>query len=855
MSHRFEDGIIMDNSVVIIDEKKPGFPITARLFQLLAIIVGSWSSISVLIESLTVPVNFTYIHVAVFLIAGILFLLCLHPSYDGIKLFFGALFYGLFFYSRLPRIQNGFYILENLVLSRMSDYYGLQSLKYKADYSVATADTTLFMILVLIPVVALLSVAIIRNRCVNLCSLILLLPVSCSFLLGIIPSERYLIAYAISVLYLTHSGYYLHHTLNQEQKTLLHRINSRAAVWLSLMGAALFLLMKIVVTPQEYEEFGKIKEIKTDMQSVLFNLTIEDFTNQLSDFHFPGRSVSVGGLSGGELGKTGQVKYTDTEHLRVTAPLTSITEGIYLKGYVGSVYTGDKWEGHSKSTTKLYQDLWKKISIEKFTPVNQVSMLLNRFKNKEVEADKGVNASKFHYYFGKMNIEYMAANEKYLYAPYFTDYDPLDQLKYLQDLYAAPTEKKNQYELNYYFDIALGSSAYTSYSNLMQGDLGEYTTNEKLYRNYVHQVYTQMPKTGLERLKQDFGSLKAKTAMIGITEQIEYVKNYLQQNTQYSLSPGKLPEGKDYVEYFLYENKTGYCAHYASAATLMLRAMGIPARYVEGYAVTSSDVIQSQTDNTQDVTYWSENGSSVNNVVQTVISVRDYNAHAWVEVYVDGCGWIPVEFTPGSAVEYNNTVVKDMATIGENMNRQEEELENKAAVLEEPLPTPVIPKDIAETTPNKEDTTQTKSDASKEQKQQADGWFFAIVIILLIMVSSAALFFRRKKIRRIKNTKNRNRKALYLFAQIEKVLITCHGLPKQVRLEEGEEYIRQHCPYITSESFSDLMETVRKARFGRGRITSQELQSVELFHQSLYSEVYNKQSIGKKVYLKFILFV
>ena len=70
-------------------------------------------------------------------------------------------------------------------------------------------------------------------------------------------------------------------------------------------------------------------------------------------------------------------------------------------------------------------------------------------------------------------------------------------------------------------------------------------------------------------------------------KRINYVKSYLERHTDYSLSPGKLPRGKDFIEYFLYENKRGYCAHYASAATMIFRAMGIPARYVEGYAVGS----------------------------------------------------------------------------------------------------------------------------------------------------------------------------------------------------------------------------------------------------------------------------
>jgi hypothetical protein len=163
--------------------------------------------------------------------------------------------------------------------------------------------------------------------------------------------------------------------------------------------------------------------------------------------------------------------------------------------------------------------------------------------------------------------------------------------------------------------------------------------------------------------------------------------------------------------------------------------------------------------------------------------------------------------------------------------------------------------ELPETAPKKDDVAPTSNENTMEQTKQADTWFFVAFIILTVTAAFASLMVKIKKKRKIKYTKNRNRKALFLFAQIEKMLSACHSLPKQVRLEDGEEYVKEHCPYITSETIADLMETVRKARFGRGRITSQELQKVELVHQSLYAEAYKKLSFSKKVYLKFILFV
>lgn len=91
-----------------------------------------------------------------------------------------------------------------------------------------------------------------------------------------------------------------------------------------------------------------------------------------------------------------------------------------------------------------------------------------------------------------------------------------------------------------------------------------------------------------------------------------------------------MPEGKDFVEWFLQESKEGNSVHFAAAATMLLRACGMPARYVVGYAAPAS-LFKGQ-----------EDGS-----YQAVL--EDDNAHAWAEVYREGIGWTVVEATPGFA--------------------------------------------------------------------------------------------------------------------------------------------------------------------------------------------------------------
>jgi transglutaminase-like putative cysteine protease len=83
----------------------------------------------------------------------------------------------------------------------------------------------------------------------------------------------------------------------------------------------------------------------------------------------------------------------------------------------------------------------------------------------------------------------------------------------------------------------------------------------------------------------------------------------------------------DYVAQFLFETHVGYCDNFSSSMIVMLRTLGIPARWVKGYTAGEFKQIGDSGDNIYEVT---------NN-----------NAHSWVEVYFPGSGWLTFEPTPG----------------------------------------------------------------------------------------------------------------------------------------------------------------------------------------------------------------
>jgi hypothetical protein len=137
-----------------------------------------------------------------------------------------------------------------------------------------------------------------------------------------------------------------------------------------------------------------------------------------------------------------------------------------------------------------------------------------------------------------------------------------------------------------------------------------------------------------------------------ISTAVKKLEEYYQDNIPYTIRPGITPYQKDFVNYFLQENKRGYCAHFASAATLIFRYLGIPARYVEGYALDAEDISQEGTiEYEEQYEDYYQGTSLIDSRAVVSVNITDANAHAWVEVYDSDLGWQVADVTPASAEE------------------------------------------------------------------------------------------------------------------------------------------------------------------------------------------------------------
>lgn len=180
---------------------------------------------------------------------------------------------------------------------------------------------------------------------------------------------------------------------------------------------------------------------------------------------------------------------------------------------------------------------------------------------------------------------------------------------------------ENEYKLNYY-TIACAQMPDKSYFEDFYAD--PYTNRHTAPPEFMAQC-TQLPDLTKKWADGILPEILGDT--VNYYHVAQKICRYVRTGAKYDLNPEMMGEKeKDFVRWFVEQSETGYCVHYASAAAVLLKAAGIPARYVSGYMV--------------------EVQAGVNT------PVLQSNAHAWVEYWLPGFGWTILEATPADESEY-----------------------------------------------------------------------------------------------------------------------------------------------------------------------------------------------------------
>ncbi|MHB8172320.1 MAG: DUF4129 domain-containing transglutaminase family protein, partial [Thermincolia bacterium] len=151
------------------------------------------------------------------------------------------------------------------------------------------------------------------------------------------------------------------------------------------------------------------------------------------------------------------------------------------------------------------------------------------------------------------------------------------------------------------------------------------------------EAYLQLPLEVPQRVKELALSLTQDKN--NPYDKAKAIESFLHEKYPYTLSTEETPNGMDMVDFFLFDLKKGYCTYHATAMTVMMRSLDIPARWVTGFTTGT----------------WNEDIQS--------FEVRNSDAHAWVEVYFEGFGWVP--FEPTSSFTYPEEEKMDQPVKGD----------------------------------------------------------------------------------------------------------------------------------------------------------------------------------------------
>lgn len=381
----------------------------------------------------------------------------------------------------------------------------------------------------------------------------------------------------------------------------------------------------------------------------------------------------------------------------------------------------------------------------------------------------------------------------------------------------------------------------------------QYPELSRSYTDFVNEHYVDVPDN-LTRLKEKAQELKVdvSTKRISIIESVTNVKEYLRENAEYSLQPGAVPNGQDFTEHFLFENKKGFCVHFATAGVMLLRAMGIPSRYASGYVITEDDFILSNPISDDDVTvsYLEDQKVVQGKVEQKTVSITltDENAHAWVEVYVDGLGWIPCEMTPGySQSEYGLGDMSYEDTEPETIS----ESDNTTDEPETTTPPTTAPVYEHETNSYIEDNF----DGSSGVGLNVLLIILAVIVLIVVADLIARLVIVKRRLRSFKGRK-RNKNAQNLYLYLEKILSYAEfkDLEKE-NLTKGFEKIFRRFDFVDEEKCVETVMVLQKLFYGNMDITEEEFVVVEKFVLEFVNNFINRQNKFKKLIYKYILFL
>ena len=321
---------------------------------------------------------------------------------------------------------------------------------------------------------------------------------------------------------------------------------------------------------------------------------------------------------------------------------------MYLRGFTGAVFTGDTWEPLDTQSLAKNKDLLYWLNLNAFNQNAQFDAAASY---------AGLNQN-------TITIQNIGACSYYRYVPFSLGKGTLTQPENLNTdgVYGDG-------ERSYVYTVTAGTAdeIMQVLTHLQTSDdpaVLQYRKAESGYRQFISHYYLQVPAEVKDLLQEQWDEIAARYGSANnLTQQ------QAQECTLIFLSRCFPEEGTPEDMELPLQMAEGTTFQYATVAAMTLRYFGIPARYAEGYVIS------------QEMAAGYESGETM--------TVDSSCAKAWVEVYQDGIGWIPMDLTPGIGEiledPESNDPNKNNSSNKDTTEKKDEEEEEEPA--EQPEPT------------------------------------------------------------------------------------------------------------------------------------------------------------------------
>lgn len=628
-------------------------------------------------------------------------------------------------------------------------------------------------------------------------------------------------------------------------------------------------------TANPYERSSEIEDLKKEINEIISGNKKLSLDGILDLF---GGGKGHGGMNGGKLGQVDSIEFSGETVLEVTFPVAPPARvfPFYVKSFVGSVYDGDRWLTSNSDMDDEIEELAKNHHVD-IAQIDEITAYLLAYSEQGMFIfDDSYNLD---YNLGMYNMSMTIKSKEddtYPYWPYFakTNMKSEQDGQRLINSGAHTNTFSSVYfnvKLPSYSDILNIQNVYNEYpayrtlsnedANMYEEVYGDFSLQECAeiigdYQKFAYDNYLTIPES-FEAIANEIrnDSYQSGDVLVnfngvdfkiyGYNYYIKYVKNYLAERCTYTLSPGKLKGGEDFVDKFLNETHEGYCSHFASAATLMFRTMGVPARYVEGYCVDRG------------LTSFDEYG----NATSTLIDVKDDSAHAWVEIFVDGVGWIPVDVTPSG---YRD-LIKNQVEGSTQTTTANESIEN--VTTNPPTTTTPVTTTPSATTDNKETSNILGNDDNNNSGENGgtriDPWAIIkpILIIALIIdiVGTIILCFRvrftdkQKKFKKIIDGNKYNQICKEYSCQLEEIT---RILNTKLYYYESIKDLSSLIMKLDDELEDDIVkagaEALYKYKYSNDMMTANETEDIMKLVKEFTIHIYQKSNVARKFYMRYV---